>query len=182
MLRLTAKNKNSKMKTHTLGLVSVLCLFLMACQPKVDYTEEGPKVSAQDFVAIEGDWDGTLTYTDYSSGKPTVIAAKASVTLSSNNKIGYTISYPDEPWEDSKSSMKISKDGRLLDGHVISERKTDEDGTLIITTQHRGEDDNRPAEIRQTYGLGTKNFYIRKDVLFDDSDTYLLRNTYAFTR
>ena len=170
------------MKKHTLGMASALCLFLIACQPKVDYVEEGPTLSATDFLAIEGDWVGTLTYTDYGSGKPTVIAANASVTLTSDNKIDYTISYPDEPWEDSKSTMKISKDGRLLDGHVVSERITAEDGILIVTTRYRGEDDNRPADIRQTYGLGKMNFYIRKDVQFDDSDTYLQRNTYAFTR
>lgn len=139
-------------------------------------------MSAQDLLAIEGDWVGTLTYTDYSSGMPTVIAANASVTLISDTRIEYTISYPDEPWEDSASTMTLSRDGRLLDGQVVSERITAEDGTLTVTTRYRGEDDNRPANIRQTYGLGRMNFYIRKDVQFADSDTYLLRNTYAFTR
>jgi len=170
------------MKKKTPGLASALCLFLIACQPKVDYAEEGPKVSTQDFFAIEGEWVGTLTYTDYSSGMPTVIAANASVTLTSDNRIGYTIIYPGEPWEDSESTMAISRDGRLLDGQVVSERITAEDGTLIVTTRYRGEDDNRPAAIRQTYGLSKMNFYIRKDVQFDDSDTYLLRNIYEFTR
>ena len=139
-------------------------------------------MSAQDFLAIEGDWVGTLTYTDYSSGMPTVIAANASVTLTSDNRIDYTISYPDEPWEDSESTMIISKDGRLLDGHVVSERVDTEDGTLIVRTQFRGEDDNRPADIRLTYGLTETDFYIRKDVRFDDSDSYLRRNTYEFRR
>jgi len=170
------------MRKKTPGLASALCMFLIACQPIVDYAEEGPTVSAQDFLAIEGDWVGTLTYTDYSSGMPTEIAANASVTITSDNSIDYTISYPDEPWEDSESTMTLSKDGRLLDGQVVSERITAEDGTVIVTTRSRGEDDNRPADIRQTYGLGKMNFYIRKDVQFDDSDTYLRRNTYAFTR
>ena len=170
------------MQRITLGLASALCLLLIACQPIVDYAEGGPTISAQDFLAIEGDWVGTLTHTDYSSGMPTMIAANASVTLTSDNRIDYTILYPDEPWEDDESTMTISKDGRLLDGQVVSERITAEDGTLIVTTLSRGEDDNRPADIRQTYGLGKLNFYIRKDVKFDDSNDYLLRNTYAFRR
>jgi len=139
-------------------------------------------VSTQDFIAIEGEWVGTLTYTDYSSGMPTVIAANASVTSISENRIDYTVSYPDEPWEDSELTMIISKDGRLLDGHVVSERVVTEDETLIVRTQFRGEDDDRPADIRLTYGLTETNFYIRKDVRFDDSDSYLRRNIYEFTR
>jgi hypothetical protein len=170
------------MKKKAPGLAGALCLFLIACQPEVDYAKEGPKVSAQDFFAIEGEWVGTLTYTDYSSGVPIEIAANVSVTLISDNRIDYTISYPGEPWEDSESTMTISKDGRLLDGQVVSDRITAEDGTLIVTTRYRGEDDNRPADIQQTYGLSEKTFYIRKDVQFDDSDTSLLRNIYAFTR
>lgn len=170
------------MKKKTSSLASALCLLLIACQPKVEYAEEGPKVNAQDFFAIEGEWVGTLTYTDYSNGIPTVISANASVSPSSDNRIDYTITYPDEPWEDSESTMTVSKDGRLLDGQVVSERTSAEDGTLIVTTRYRGEDDNRPADIHQTYGLSETSFYIRKDVRFDDSDTYLLRNIYEFTR
>ncbi len=170
------------MLMKTIYIAGALCLLLTACQAKVDYDADGPTVSAQDFSVIAGDWVGTLTYADYSSSKPTVIATKASVTSISDTKIKYTIFYPDEPWEDSKSTVKVSKDGRLLDGHVISERMIGEDGTLIVTTNYRGEDDNRPADIRQAYGLSPTNFYIRKSVKFDDSKAYLKRNIYEFKR
>lgn len=170
------------MLMKTIGSVGALCLVLTACQPKIDYVADGPMVSAQDFSAIAGDWVGTLTYTDYGSGELTVIRTRASVTSISDTDIKYTTFYPDEPWEDSKSTVKISNDGRLLDGHVILERIVGEDETLIVTTQYSGEDDNRPADILQTYGLSPTNFYIRKEVKFDDSKVYMLRNTYAFSR
>ena len=131
------------MEKKTQGLASALCLFLIACQPEVDYPKEAPKVGAQDCFAIAGEWVGTLTYTDYSSGKPIEIAANVNVTRVSDNRIEYTISYPDEPWEDSESTTTISNDGRLLDGQVVAERTTVGDGTLIVTTRYRGEDDNR---------------------------------------
>jgi len=170
------------MLMKTTCFTGTLCLLLTACQPKVDYDVDGPTVGAQDFSVIEGDWVGTLTYTDYGSGELTVIATKSIVTSISDTKIKYTISYPDEPWEDSKSTIKVSKDGRLLDGHVISERVIGEDGTLIVTTNYRGEDDNRQADIRQTYGLSPTNFYIRKSVKFEDNKAYLERNIYEFKR
>jgi hypothetical protein len=170
------------MLDRKLCFVGVLCLLMIACQSKINYVTDGPKVSVHDFSSIAGDWVGKLTYTDYGSGEPTVITANASVTSISNTKIDYMIYYPNEPWEDSKSTLEISKDGRLLDGHVILERRNDKDGTLIVTTHHRGEDDNRPADIRQTYGLSQTSFYIQKDVKFADSNDYLMRNTYKFTR
>ena len=170
------------MLMKTTCFTGTLCLLLTACEPKIEYNVDGPKIGAQDFFVIEGDWVGRLTYTDYGSGELTVIATKSIVTSISDTKIKYTIFYPDEPWEDSKSTIKVSKDGRLLDGHVISERVIGEDGTLIVTTDHRGEDDNRQADIRLTYGLSPTNFYIRKSVKFDDNNDYLERNIYEFKR
>ena len=90
----------ASMRMKTTCLSGTLCLLLTACEPKIDYNVDGPTVTAQDFTVIEGDWVGTLTYTDYSSGKPTVIASHSSVTSVSDTEINYTISYPDEPWED----------------------------------------------------------------------------------
>ena len=170
------------MRMKTTCFTGTLCLLLTACEPKIDYDLDGPTVGAQDFSVIEGHWVGTLTYKDYGSGELTVIATKSIVTSICDTKIQYTIFYPDEPWEDSKSTIEVSKDGRLLDGHVIAERMMGKDGTLIVTTNHRGEDDNRPADIRQTYGLSPTNFYIRKSVKFDDNNAYLERNIYEFRR
>ena len=156
-------------------------LFLCA-QRKVNSDVDGPTVGAQDFSVIDGDWVGTLTYRDYGTGELTVIATKSIVTSISDTKIKYTIFYPDEPWEDSQSTIDVSKDGRLLDGHVISGRVIGEDGTLILTTNYRGEDENRQADIRLTYGLSPTNFYIRKSDKIDDNNAYLERNIYEFKR
>ena len=95
------------MLMKTTCFTGALCLLLTACQPKVDYDVDGPTVGAQDFSVIEGDWVGTLTYTDYGSGELTVIATKSIVTSVSDTKIKYTISYPDKPWEDSKSNVNF---------------------------------------------------------------------------
>ena len=93
----------------TTCFTGALCLLLTACEPKIDYDVDGPTLGAQDFSVIEGDWVGTLTYSDYGSGELTVIATKSIVTSISDTKIKYTIFYPDEPWEDSKSTIKVSQ-------------------------------------------------------------------------
>jgi hypothetical protein len=45
------------------------------------------------------------------------------------------------------SSIKVSQDGRLIDNNVITSRMMDEEGTIVVTTSYRGEDDHRPAKI-----------------------------------
>ena len=168
-------------------ILSVVCTFLfavfsIACSPAVEFPKEGPTAMSKDFMVVEGAWQGTLTYADYSSGNKVVIKSDVTVDPISANQIEYTVSYPDEPWEDSQSVFEISAQGRLLDGHVVSERQVDELGGIILTTLHKGLDDNRPAEIRQTYGLNANRFYIRKEVKFENEETYLFRNIYEFTR
>ena len=170
------------MQIKTICYAGALCMLLAACQPRVEYALDGPTVGAQDFSVIEGDWVGTLTYTDYGSGELTEIATRSTVTSVSDTNIEYTISYPDEPWENSRSTISLSEDGRLIDGHVISDRVTDEEGTLIVTTDHRGEDDNRQADIRQTYSISPTNFYIRKSVRFNANEAFLVRNIYEYER
>lgn len=170
------------MQTKVIIFTVVFGLLLMACSPSVEFAKEGPTASSKDFSVIVGDWQGTLTYNDYSSGEITVIASRASVTSVADNNIKYTVSYPNEPWEDSDSTINISEGGRLLEGHVVSQRQLTDEGTLLLITLHQGEDDSRLAEIRQTYGLSPTNFYIRKEVKFEGDDAFIFRNIYEFTR
>lgn len=163
-------------------VIIVVSILLSACSPSVEFSEAGPVAKIQDFETIVGDWQGTLTYSDYSSGKQVIIKSNAMVSRVSENQIEYTVSYPDEPWEDTQAVVKLSEGGRLLDGHVVTNRSVVEQGEILLTTMHLGEDDNRPADIRLTYSLSPTDFKIQKDVRFSGSQDFLFRNVYAFAR
>ena len=75
------------MLMNTTLFAGALCLFLTACQPKVDCEVDGPTVGTQDFSVIEGVWIGTLTYKDCGTGELTVIATNAMVTSVSDSAI-----------------------------------------------------------------------------------------------
>lgn len=166
-----------------LNILSVFALGLASCSAGADIDPNGPMVEIADFNVIEGtDWSGNLTYLDYGSEKTVTIPTTATVEIASANTIKYTVSYPKEPWEDTKAKLKITKLGRLLDGHVVTSRETIAADTLEIQTLHRGDDDGRDADIRLTYNITAKAFSISKDVRFSKEKDYLNRNSYSFTR
>jgi len=170
---------------RVLAITAVAALALASCAPqaKLEIDPNGPSVTMADFKPLEGDdWTGTLTYLDYGSDKLVTIPTKAAMTVKSETLLKYEISYPKEPWENTKSSFKISHSGRVLDGHVLTSRKLLYDGNLFLETLHDGEDDERPAEIRMTYIVGSTNFTLIKNVRFDDSEDFKNRNVYAFSR
>ncbi|WP_409432060.1 hypothetical protein ACJ3XI_07510 [Litorimonas sp. RW-G-Af-16] len=169
------------MKLMTLGFV--FAVGLQACTPAVEYSAEGPTVSLSDLAVLTGDdWVGSLTYLDYSSGEMAEIATKVSIQAPESRQITYTISYPDEPWEDGTDTIKLSEDGRLVDGYVVIQSQTGEAGEVMFMTEHAGEDDNQPATIRMAYRVAPKEFQIRKDVKFEASEAFITRSTYAFSR
>ncbi|MEP3891283.1 MAG: hypothetical protein ABJN69_12560 [Hellea sp.] len=168
-----------------LYLTGILILGLTACvaPPATSIPSDGPVIKIADFDVIAGDeWTGTLTYLDYSANKRVTIPTAASVRITSPTQLRYSVSYPKEPWEDTKAALKISKSGRVLDGHPVTYRETQADGSLKIRTAHQGTDNNKPAHIRMSYTLSASKFTISKDVRMKDDTDFTNRNIYAFTR
>jgi len=141
-------------------------------------------LSPKDLKSLQGEWsDGSLTYMDYSSNKPFSMPAKVKVMRSKNGyHLTLDIQYPNEPHANSKEKIRLSKDGTLLNKHLIESRKELPDGELEITTSYAGKDNNKKAMIRNIYIIGESRFIIKKSVKFEDATDWLLRNEYEFTR
>ncbi len=159
-----------------------------------------PTVSQNDFMILTGEsWNGALTYLDYSSGKRVTIPTRAQI-MQKGDKISVSISYPEEPWEDSKETLSFSKDGRKLNGHTLISRSTHALSSLGLdaenfnmttlpdimftrfVTEHDGKDNGKPAKIRMQYILHPKALGIYKDVKTDKNESFVNRNVYSFTR
>lgn len=173
------------MHNRLFGTVLLSIVFLAACSSKpvevADTTK--PYVTTSDFTPLIGDtWKGSLTYLDYSSAKTVTIPTQATIEIANPTTIKYSVSYPEEPWEDSHSKIKIGGDGLTLDGQKVTSRRALADGNVEIQTEYRGEDDGKPADIRMTYMFGPNAFSMAKDVRFDQQATYINRNTYTFER
>ncbi len=84
-----------------------------------------PKVNSKDLQRLTGaQWKGTLTYLDYRSNKKVSIPSHLTVTRSVKGKFSWVFDYqyPDEPKANSRDIVRISKDGRVIDGENVIER------------------------------------------------------------
>lgn len=143
------------------------------------------KTVAKDFQSLSGSWTGSLTYLDYSSGKPYTMPADLVVTrIGNTNQFAVANLYPNEKSANSTDTLVISKDGKSIDGAPIKSRKKLPNGDLEIITEETGTDgnDNKPATFRQTYTFGKTTFKKRKDVQFEGESEWIKRHEYSYSR
>ena len=141
------------------------------------------EILPNDLVLIFGEWKGTLTYVDYGTNKPFKMPANVTVKQGKNEYlIQLLYSYPKEPNANSKEKIRISKDGLQVNKTPVKSRQTLANNEVKIITEYYGKDNNQRALIRNIYILGPKRFIIRKEVKFDGSKDWFMRNEYNFTR
>jgi hypothetical protein len=141
------------------------------------------RVGPNDFKPAAGSFSGTLTYLDYSSGKPFTMPANVLVRLN-GNMIILSYRYPKEPKADGNDTLSISADGRSINNAATVERTVEEDGTIKMVTEQEAPDGNehKMAKIRHFYYAGKNTLQLRKEVRFAGTDKWILRNEYIFSR
>jgi hypothetical protein len=143
-------------------------------------------VNTNDFKPAFGKWKGSLTYLDYSSGKPYTMPANVTLSKDGNNahQLIFAFVYPDEPKANGNDTLVISDDGLQIDGSMVVSKKKNSDGALEIITERNGVDgnDNRKAVIRHIYIISKKKFISRKEVRFDGEEKFIMRNEYKMSR
>ena len=145
-----------------------------------------PTVSVKDFKPALGKWKGTITYLDYSSGKPFTMPANVTISKHNNNtqRLILAFAYPEEPKANGNDTLVISSDGMQIDGAAVVSKNKNSDGNLEIVTEKLGIDgnDNRKAILKHIYTIGKKIFINRKEVKFDGEEKFILRNEYSMKR
>jgi hypothetical protein len=143
-------------------------------------------VSVNDFTPALGSLKGTLTYLDYSSGKPFTMPANVTISVYTGkpNGIILALDYPKEPQANGNDTLVISKEGVLLNGGKIVSKKQLADGSLEIIADKEGRDgnDNKKALLRHIYNISKTKFSNRKEVKFEGTDAWILGNEYTFSR
>lgn len=138
--------------------------------------------SASDFAILEGDsWSGALEYLNYGSDKLSTIPVRMVVREPSGRTVRYGFLYPGEEDKNASDRIRMSRDGRQINGFAITGRYRNDAGALVLVTEGKGRDDNRLADIRLTYEITQSSFVTRKDVRFDGGE-YINRNEYRLTR
>ena len=161
-------------------------LIVLLLLPLFAFTQTISPVTVKDFKPAFGKWKGSLTYLDYSSGKPYTMPANVTINKDGNNvhQLILAFAYPDEPKANGNDTLVISNDGLQVDGAIVVSKKKNSDGTVEIITEKNGVDgnDNRKAIIRHIYIIGKKKFSNRKEVKFDSEEKFIVRNEYIMIR
>ena len=141
------------------------------------------QITPEDLKMIFGSWEGSITYLDYQTNKPFTMAANLIVEKGiDENSLVLNNIYPNEPKANSKDKIKVTKNGTLLNKHIVTKREELENGQIQIQTQHNGKDDNKKALIRYTYVIGKNLFLIRKEVRFEEVDEWIKRSEFSYKR
>jgi len=169
------------MKTSPSKIIFLLVLLMLAL-PSFAQQNEKPMVSPEDLKTALGDWTGSLTYIDYQSNEPYTMPANLQVKPGKNSlELVLHNVYPNEPKANGKGKFKISAGGQKLNNEPVAAKEILNDGVKIIT-EYNGKDNNQKALIRNTYILRSGSLIIRKEVRFGDSDQWLKRNEFAYTK
>ena len=125
-------------------------------------------------------WEGTLTYTDYQSGKLVAIDATMQVIIE-GDEIIYNVQYTYEPNKNHKGPVKIKKNGTYFgEEKVVS--FANNNGAKVLVTNYTGKDDDRKADIYITHTITNSSYTISKEVVYIYTKERSIRNTYKQTK
>lgn len=162
-----------------------LALLLVVCNLSICHGQVMQKTIFNDFNLLSGSWQGSLTYLDYTSGKPYTMAADVAIKrIGETNKFAFSNTYPKEQSANSVDTVVLSTDGRYIDKELVKSRKVLTNGDIELVTEEKGKDgnDHKPATFRNTYLIGKTNYSRRKEVQFEGETVWIKRHEYRYER
>ena len=93
-------------------------------------------LTIRDLQKSIGKWRGTLTYLDYTSGKPYTMPADIIFSFTEDQSgLIRSYEYPNEPKANSKDTLLIEKNGTLFNKEKIATQKLTSSGDFTILTE-----------------------------------------------
>lgn len=144
---------------------------------------QAQKVTIKDFEKLHGAWKGSLTYLDYTSGKPFTMPANITATVQ-NRFIILQYDYPQEPKANGNDTININTEANTIDDALVTRKQLNTDGSLQIETEKKGKDgnDHKNAIIKHIYVISDTLFVSRKEVKFTGEKKWIQRNEWRFHR
>lgn len=139
------------------------------------------KASAYDFLAVEGDgWQGTRRVYDSNNKLISKIDIDVSIDIPSADEVEILYSYPDAPHMDSRSRIKFSRDGTVLDGAEVIDHSYTDAGVLRIITFSDSTGDSQSSKVRKTYLIAENSFVQR--IVTAEKGSEAVRTEYVLDR
>ncbi|WP_298759545.1 hypothetical protein [uncultured Psychroserpens sp.] len=126
-------------------------------------------------------WTGELMYVNYNDSREVTLKTTMQIQIK-GHKILMSTQYDNEPSANSKSTIKLKKNGTYFGNEKIIKKHISEDGKTTLTTFYEGRDANKLAKIYKTYVYDGNNFSVTKEVQFNDDSEKFVRNRYTYTK
>ncbi len=169
------------MKKQTL-IISTLYFLLTI---SVGFAQTNTQSVLTHFKMLVGKWQGTLTYLDYSSGKPYTMPANINMEQIGNTSAFVVFHiYPDEPSANTADTITIYADKKRINNETIVAKRTLKNGNVEIVTEYLGTDgnENSAAKIRHIYTIGKMVFTKKKEIQFVGQTKWIKRHEYSYTK
>ncbi|MCC3153501.1 hypothetical protein Q3A66_11730 [Hymenobacter sp. BT770] len=151
-------------------------------------TVPAPRLTESELSEAMGQWQGSLTYLDYSSGKTVKLNTTMRGEMAGPNQLLLHFDYeePNKRHVLGTDTLTLARDGAHMrwdkSDFTIQAKQWLPEQTLRLVLEGPGQDDNRPATIRKTITLGRHQFYVKKEVSFSNGQASLQRHEYQFNR
>lgn len=138
---------------------------------------------------IGGQWTGTLTYTDYSDDiSQSTLECVMKIEWTGNKAtLSFGFTEPNGKIVYDKNKLKVYANEKAVkydgDKYFVDSFNVDSntgDWGLVISTH--GKDNRKPALIRQSIIFDSHTLTLLKEVRYEDSEAYFVRNKYFFER
>lgn len=156
--------------------VSILFMFFVSICPA-----QKKSASPADLKDLPGNWKGQLVYTDYKDDK-TQVTLQTTIHISSSGDsmlMDFTYTEPNGKKVTDKGSIRIYNDGKNIyyDGNEYDIIRVARNGArLTIIAEREGNDNDREADIRDTFIIGPDNINFKKEVKYVNEAKYFVRN------
>lgn len=167
-------------------------LFLLAALALCTFeaqAQKGAKIDGKNLKELAGNWSGELIYLDYGDDKSkiTLKVKTQNIWTKTNLKRDVVFTEPNGKEIKSSSAMTIGDDKRTLiedkDSWRVVKNIFDGDKkqrTIVLETN--GSDNNKKALIRKTMVIGRGEYTITKEVRYEGTNDFFVRNEFRFTR
>ena len=147
------------------------------------------KVKNKELKNLTGNWDGELEYLDYQNDKSKTRLKLRSLNTVAGGKVSQEILYIEPNGKKIKigGSFALSSDGLLIVEEkmkwTITKNLFDKRAkTRTIVYETKWKDNNRNADLRETMIIGENEFSVTKEVRYENTTDFFVRNTHRYTR
>lgn len=172
---------------------TTLILWLAICLTQITFAQQKAKITNSFLLAMQGDWKGKLTYTDYQDDKSQTTMDVWQKSDLINNKLVKQFFYKEPDGNTKQKSATQDTTYIIENGKKVVESgyklpftikkfttKANVEKTVVMETLD--EDNNKKSTIRITITLLGNSMTIKKEVKYEGTKNFFVRHTFYYSK